>query len=232
MAPPQRTVLITGANRGIGLAFCKAYAKRGWDVIATCRHPEDARDLQTLSTVRILPLDVCDERSIQALAASLSSKRLHLLINNAGIFGEKKDIDTESILSEFKVNALGPLLVSNALLLPLLSGATQDSPTKIVNITSRMGSIAENSSGGSYGYRASKAALNMITKTLDVDFKQAGKPIAVTAMHPGYIQTDMTNKQGDMPPEEAVAKMMAFIDRLDLTNSGKFIHRDGYELPW
>lgn len=235
----KKTVLITGANRGIGLSFIKSYLKRGWKVIGTARNPSDAHALQNLLTsagsenLKILPLDVSDENSINQLPELIKGVKLNLLINNAGVYindGKipEDKLNSNSILNQFKVNSLGPLLISTLLLPNLELG----SPSKIVNITSRLGSIGDNSSGNSYGYRASKAALNMFTKTLHLDFTTSGKHIAVLALHPGYVQTDMSDQKGDISPDEAVERMISRIDELYLSNSGRFLHRDGQELPW
>lgn len=253
----KKTVLITGGNRGIGLSFCKAYLKKGWNVIVTSRDISKVKELEMLRTnsdknnLNIVQMDVSNESSVNAMASNLQNTPIDVLISNAGIYetplideqqnieSKKSDIltfDAESIMKEFRVNSLGPLLVTRVLLPNLLLKSSgkenSESFSKVINITSRMGSISDASSGGSYGYRASKAALNMFTKVLDSDFKRGNYPIATMALHPGYVQTDMTHGRGDISADDAVQKMIACIDRLDLTTSGKFIHRDGFEIPW
>ena len=234
-SPP--TILITGANRGIGLEFVKQWLARGAQVIATARDPGNATELQALldqysnagprgEPLRIMQLDIRDERSVELLASSLGSTKLDLLINNAGVLSvEALDgLDFNSIIEQFMVNALGALRVTAALLGNLRDGA------RIVNMTSRMGSIDDNTSGGYYGYRMSKAALNMATRSLAVDLK--GRGIVVIAMHPGMVQTDMTRGYGMLSPTESVAGMIEVIERLRLDQSGLFLHYQGTALPW
>lgn len=233
--PP--TVLVTGANRGIGLEFVKQWLARGAHVIATARDPGNATELQALldqfgqagpggEQLRIMQLDIGDERSVELLDSALGSTRLDLLINNAGVLSvETLDgIDFNSILEQFKINALGALRVTAALLGNLRDGA------RVVNMTSRMGSIDDNTSGGYYGYRMSKAALNMATRSLAVDLK--GRGIIVIAMHPGMVQTDMTRGYGMLSPTESVSGMIEVIERLRLDQSGLFLHYQGTALPW
>lgn len=221
----MNTVLITGANRGIGLAFARAFAARGDTVVGTAREPATADDLRA-SGAEVEELDVTDDASVSALAERLSGRRVDLLINNAGILRRDRldTADAQSLLRQFDVNALGPLRVTKA----MVSNLRLSSHPRVVNLTSRMGSIGDNSSGGFYGYRASKAALNAITRSLAIDLA----PVPVICVHPGYVRSRMTGNQGDLTPEEAVERMLPLLDRLDRTQSGKFFHRDGHELPW
>lgn len=219
------TILVTGANRGIGLAFARALVARGDAVIGTVRRPEDAADLSSAGA-RLEELEVTDDTSVGALAEHLAGQPIDMILNNAGILRRDRldSTDPATLLRQFDVNALGPLRVVRALL-PNLKLAAHP---KIVNITSRMGSIADNASGGFYGYRASKAALNAVTKSLAVDLS----PWPVVCIHPGYVRTRLTNHQGEVTAEEAVEKMLVLIDKLDAASSGKFFHRDGHEIPW
>ena len=185
--PADRTVLITGANRGIGLELARQYAADGWQVIGTARKPAKADDLRALD-VRILQLDVTDSQSVDSLAADLAGEPVDLLINNAGIFPRVRkltDVDFDDIERTFAVNTMGPMRVTRALL-PNLTGG--DGKT-IVHITSRLGSIASNSGGGYYGYRESKAALNMFNRSLSAELRSDG--VTCVVVHPGWVQTDM-----------------------------------------
>lgn len=220
----MKTAVITGANRGIGLALTQNYLAQGWQVIGICRttSPElDASGAQVISGV-----DVTDGNAVAALAQQLKGKQIDLLINNAGIFQHEQlgSIDYESIQQQFLVNAEAPLRVTEALLGNLTSGA------KIAFITSRMGSIADNTSGGYYGYRMSKAALNAAAMSLARDLKPRG--IAVAILHPGYVQTAMVNFGGDISAAESAQRLTQRIADLTLGNSGGFWHSNGETLPW
>ncbi|HEX7764900.1 MAG TPA: SDR family oxidoreductase [Cellvibrio sp.] len=220
----MKTAVITGANRGIGLALTQHYLAQGWQVIGICRStsPElDASGAQVISGV-----DVTNAAAIADLAQQLKGKSIDLLINNAGIFQHEQlgNIDYESVQQQFLVNAEAPLRMTEALLDNLASGA------KIAFITSRMGSIADNSSGGYYGYRMSKAALNAAAMSLTRDLKPRG--IAVAILHPGYVQTAMVNFGGDISANEAAQRLSQRIAGLTLENSGGFWHSNGDPLPW
>ena len=218
------TILITGANRGIGLALAAQFAARGDEVIGTARNPESAHDLAAIAEVQLC--DVADDASVSALGARLSGRTIDLLVNNAGIL-EIDDLDSASsasMIRQFNVNAVGPLRVTQALR-PNLS--LSDAP-KVACVTSRMGSIADNSSGRFYGYRTSKAALNMVGKSLSLELA----PTPVVLLHPGMVKTDMVGGNGDVTAEEAATKLIAIIDRVGPAESGQFLHRDDYELPW
>jgi len=220
-------VLITGGNRGIGLELVKACQTRGWQVTAACRQASEALD-STGATV-LDQVDVTDAASIKGLVDRLDDQPIDLLINNAGrlspqSLGEIDDEAVEGILTQFRVNALGPLLVSQALYPRMATGG------KIAIITSRMGSIADNSSGGSYGYRMSKAAVNAAGVSLAQDLR--GEGIAVGLFHPGFVRTEMTSGQGNVEPSEAAADLLARIDELSLDTSGGFWHAKGDSLPW
>lgn len=216
--------LVTGANRGIGLELCKQLKARGADVIAVCR--KSTPELEALGVRIEAGVDVSDAGSVRELATRLKGVSLDLLINNAGILrGENFDsLDFDGIAEQFEVNALGPLRVTAALA-PLLG-----KDAKVAIITSRMGSIADNGSGGYYGYRMSKAAVNAAGVSLAHDLK--GRGIAVALLHPGMVATEMTGRHG-IPAEESVRGLLARIDELTLAKSGKFFHAGtGEELPW
>ncbi len=220
----MKTVLITGANRGIGSALCDIYLKHGWQVIGVCRTASPAL-IESGARV-IANIDVTHPTALTSLANQLGDQSIDLLINNAGVLAHERlsDIDYESIQHQFLVNAVAPLRVTETLLKNLAANA------KIAFITSRMGSIADNGSGGYYGYRMSKAALNAAAMSLTQDLKPRG--IAVAILHPGYVQTAMVNFGGDISAHEAAQRLHQRINELNLNNSGSFWHSNGEILPW
>lgn len=220
----KSTVVITGANRGVGLALAEQYHHAGWRVIGVCRESSDA--LEATAERVIEGIDVTQPESVAALANALQDETLDVLINNAGLLQDESlgSLDFDSIRTQMEINAYAPLRVCEALLPRLKKGS------KIANITSRMGSIADNDSGGRYGYRASKAALNAFGKSLAMDLKP--QDIAVAQLHPGYVQTRMVNFGGHISPLEAAAGIIARIEALTLENSGSFWHSNGELLPW
>jgi NAD(P)-dependent dehydrogenase (short-subunit alcohol dehydrogenase family) len=218
------TVLVTGANRGIGLEFCKQLLARGDDVIAVCRNLGE--ELPHLGVRVIEGIDVAEQPDINRLVEELDGQKLDLLINNAGIL-IRDSLSTflySDIEKQLKINALGPLRVTSSLLGNLAEGS------KVVTITSSMGSIAENTSGGYYGYRMSKTAVNMAMKNLSVDLLKRG--IGVFVLHPGYVATDMTSHQGPVSAADSVKGLLARIDELGLAETGSFHHFQGREIPW
>jgi NAD(P)-dependent dehydrogenase (short-subunit alcohol dehydrogenase family) len=218
------TVLVTGANRGIGLEFCRQLAARGDEVIAVCRNAGD--ELPHLGVRVIDGIDVAEQSDIDGLVEELDGLKLDVLINNAGIL-IRDTLSTflySDIVKQLKINTLGPLHVTASLLQNLAEGS------KVVTITSSMGSIAENTSGGYYGYRISKTAVNMAMKSLSVDLQ--GRGIAVFVLHPGYVATDMTDHQGPVSASDSVKGMLARIDELGLADTGTFHHAQGREIPW
>jgi NAD(P)-dependent dehydrogenase (short-subunit alcohol dehydrogenase family) len=228
---PIGTVLVTGASRGLGLEFARSWLTRGAYVIATCRNPGACEELQTLHNehpdqLRLMQLDVKEERSIELLASALGKTPIDLLINNAGVLYVETlaNIEFARINEQFRVNALGALHVTCALLNNLNEGA------RIVNVTSRMGSLDDNTSGGYYGYRMSYAAQNMATRSLAVDLRSRG--MIVVAMHPGMVQTDMTRGFGMLTAAESVDVMNQVIATLTPEHSGQFLHYQGTTLPW
>ena len=220
----MKTVLVTGANRGIGLAFVQHYQQRGDRVIAICR--QSSTELQHSGAQIIEGIDVSDAEAVASLGKRLAGVTIDILINNAGILRDERlgDIDYRTVLEQFEVNAIGPLRVTEALLDNLAKGA------KVALITSRMGSVADNSSGGRYGYRMSKVALNMAGMSLAKDLAPRG--IAVALLHPGYVQTAMVGFGGDISADASAQRLMERIDQLTLESSGSFWHSNGEVLPW
>lgn len=218
------TAVITGANRGIGLALSQQLARKGWDIIAICR--SDSDEIEQIADMVISGIDITDPSHIAQVKKVLGDTKIDLLINNAGLLGDEVlgNIDYDSIRQQFEINTIAPLQVTEALLDNLNEGG------KIANITSRMGSIADNDSGGRYGYRASKAAFNAIGKSLAEDLKPRG--IAVAQLHPGWVQTRMVNFGGLITPEESAAGLIERIENLTLENTGGFWHSNGDVLPW
>lgn len=216
-------VLITGANRGIGLELCRQLSTRGDEVIAVCR--QSNADLDALDVQVIDGVDVSDGDSAAALGTRLEGKHLDWLINNAGILASQSldNLDFDAMERQFRVNSLGPLRISSVLLPNLTNGS------KIGIVTSRMGSIDDNTSGGSYGYRMSKAAVNMAGMSLSRDLKDRG--IAVALLHPGMVATDMTGGQG-VSTQHSAAGLIARMEELDLGTTGTFWHAEGERLPW
>ena len=221
----MKTFLVTGANRGIGLEYCRQLQERGERVIAVCR--TSSPELEALGVRIEAGVDMTNDAAMASLVERLDGLHLDGLILNAGILESTglEDLKAESLRRQFEVNALGPLRLTHALLPQLRNGS------KLILMTSRMGSIDDNSSGGSYGYRMSKVALNMAGKSLAIDLQSRG--IAVAILHPGLVRTRMVNfnPQG-ISPAEAVLGLLARIDALTLENSGSFWHANGEILPW
>ncbi len=216
-------VLITGANRGLGLEFARQYSVDGWDVIATARAV--SQELETLS-VRVEKLDMNDLGAVSAFGERLDA--LDLLIANAGTYGPKDAADAEDArrwLDTFKVNTVAPYLLAKSVL-----RLVKRSGGKLIAISTRMGSIEENSSGGFLAYRSSKSALNMAWRNLALDAGSDGVTAAV--LHPGWVKTRMGGGGAPLEPKESVAGMRAVIDRLGPGNSGGFFGYDGGRIPW
>ena len=219
------TYLITGANRGIGLELVRQLKARGEDIIATCR--SSSPELNALSVRVETGIDITSGDSVIKLKENLNDSKIDVLIQNAGIaeFNSLSNLDPQSIVHQFEVNALSPLCYVQTMLSNLSKSA------KIALISSRMGSIADNSSGGSYGYRMSKVALCMAGKSLAVDLKPKG--IAVAILHPGLVSTRMTGfTSNGIQPKESVTGLIRRIDELTLENTGTFWHSNGDILPW
>jgi NAD(P)-dependent dehydrogenase (short-subunit alcohol dehydrogenase family) len=225
------TYVVTGASRGIGLEFVRVLADRGDRVIATARTPDSARDLAAVQgKVRIVQLDVSDPVSIRGFSARIGDEPIDVLINNAGIAsrGSKLlvDLNAEELASVFMVNSIAPLLVVRELIGHLRKGGRKT----VVQISSQLGSIANNSGGSSYGYRASKTALNQLNRSLANELRPDG--FTCVAMHPGWVRTDMGGAGADLPVHESVAHLVRVIDGLKPDRSGSFLNYDGTPLPW
>ncbi len=217
-------VVITGGNRGIGLALAKQYKAQGAKVYATCRNSCD--DLNSAGVNVISGVDVSQPDTLAEQLAPLADVNIDLLINNAGVLGREsiEDWDPNTIDYQFRVNALGPLLVTQTLLPNLASGS------KVALITSRMGSMADNTSGNYYGYRMSKAALNAAGVSLANDLKPKG--IAVALLHPGFVQTEMVGGAGDIDTTTCAERLVERIAELSIETTGRFVHSNGETLPW
>ncbi|KAG2508051.1 hypothetical protein JM18_008931 [Phytophthora kernoviae] len=225
-----KTVLITGSNRGIGLAFTKHYATNGWKVIAAARDPQSATDLKELKLEKIVQIDTSDEASITAAAEQLKGRPIDLLINNAGIGGGGGiDQTTKAeMMKQFEVNAVGPFLMTRAFLPNLKLAVAQNGSATVGQVSSRMGSISDNGSGGMYGYRGSKTALNMVNSSLAHDLKD--DKIIALALHPGYVVTRMTGHTGQTTTEDSVAGLTKIIAKATPEDSGNFFHFNGSNL--
>ncbi len=224
-----KNIVITGANRGIGLAMAKICSKRGDNVYALCRKSSVA--LTELNATVISNVDISTEAGVDQAITALSDIHIDLLINNAGIYRDENltDFNKMTITEQFSVNALAPLALTYALL------ACLSANSKVAFITSRMGSIADNDSGGRYGYRMSKAALNIGAVSLAKDL--ASEQIAIGIYHPGYVQTDMVNSpgstsNGDISSDVSAQRLLNLMDELTMNDSGVFRHSNGEILPW
>ena len=217
-------VLITGANKGIGLELARQLQSRGQTIHATCRKSSEA--LSSVTDNIYTGIDIRNHDSHTNLCEQLGDVTLDLVIQNAGILTPTRlgELDAEAIRAQFEVNALGPVMLTEKLLPNLKKGG------KIALISSRMGSIADNTSGSSYGYRMSKAALNIAGVSLARDLEQ--REIAVTILHPGYVKTDITGGTGLITADVAARGLIERIDDLSLETSGRFWHQSGEELPW
>ncbi len=222
------TYVITGGSRGIGLEFARQLSARGDTVIATARDPDRAADLSR-AAARVVPLDVTDPASIELLPSYLDGVSIDVLINNAGVSSEQKTISqcgAAELQRVFMVNSTAPVLVARALLDRLRAGRRR----QIVNITSQLGSITNNTGGSSYPYRASKAALNMLTRSMANELANEG--FVCVAVHPGWVRTDMGGPSAPLAPSKAVAAMLRLFDRLDAGQNGHFLNFDGASIPW
>jgi NAD(P)-dependent dehydrogenase (short-subunit alcohol dehydrogenase family) len=222
------TVLITGANRGLGLEFARQYKQAGWRVIGTARNPGEAQELEALGAT-VMQLDVASQQSVDDLAAALGDEPIDLLINNAGIFprvGKITEIDFDDYSLTLAVNTLGPVRVTRALLPNLRRGQLK----MIAGLSSNLGSIGENERGSFYGYRESKAALNMFTRTLAAELGPEG--FVCIVLTPGWVQTDMGGPNATLTPAESIAGMKAVLDKLTPADNGTFWSYNGSQVPW
>jgi NAD(P)-dependent dehydrogenase (short-subunit alcohol dehydrogenase family) len=229
------STLITGANRGIGLEFARQYLADGWQVYAACRDPDSASELRRLADDRddklqILALDVTDPASVQAAAVKLDGQAIDLLVNNAGIGGPRGQtighIDYEAWMKVLEVNTMGPMRVSEA----FVDHVARSERKLIVILTSGMGSLADNTSGGSFAYRSSKAAVNMVMRSLSIDLAPRG--ITCVVVNPGWVQTDMGGSHATLTTVKSVTMLRSLIDTLGPAQSGKFFNYDGREYAW
>lgn len=232
----QGTLLITGSSRGIGLELTRQYLEAGWRVHATCRHPEQSLALTQLAAgghggrLSLHPLDVTDWHQIMGLQAVLRGQPLDLLINNAGALGPKMqglgEIHPDAWLETLRVNSIAPLILLEALVDNLAAGQRRI----VANLSSKMGSIEDNRSGGYYIYRSSKAALNAAMRSAALDLAQRG--ITVVLLHPGWVRTRMGGPQAELEVADSVAHMRQVLDRIGPRDTGRFIDLDGSDIPW
>lgn len=227
-AKPQ-SVLITGANRGIGLALAKRFQQAGYAVIGTARKPADANELNQLG-VQVEQLDIADQASVDTLRDKLTDRAIHILINNAGTGGHSTgklaDLDVDRLRSTFDVNSLGALRVTQALLPNLRAGQQRT----VASLSSSMGSISRNRRACCYGYRGSKSALNSFNKNLALEF--AGEGFIFTVFHPGWVRTDMTSQAATYSPDQSAAKLFKVMTNLADKHNGQFLDLFGEEIPW
>lgn len=229
------TVLVTGASRGLGLEFARQYAAEGWQVFATCRTPKAAKELHKISAesggrVRVFEMDVTDAASVRAAADALKGEAIDLLLNNAGVGGPPGQriggLDYAAWANVLDTNTLGPMRVTEA----FLENIAKSDLKQVVTITSGLGSLADNTSGGYYAYRSSKAAVNMVMKSASVDLASRG--ITFVVMSPGWVRTDMGGSGGKLSPAESVEAMRSVIAALRPGDSGKFLSYTGKPYPW
>jgi NAD(P)-dependent dehydrogenase (short-subunit alcohol dehydrogenase family) len=225
------SVLISGASRGLGLEFVRQYAGEGWQVHAACRDPDNAKALQAIDgEIVIHQLEATEKASLDALALAVKSLALDVLIANAGVSGPRgmtpEMLDRDSWLETLAVNTIAPVALAGTLRRNLERGKQK----KVVAISSRLGSVASNDSGGLYVYRSAKAALNAAWKSLSIDWRDAG--MICTVLHPGWVATDMGGPAADLQPPESVAALRKVIAGLTAAKSGKFFSYDGGEIPW
>jgi NAD(P)-dependent dehydrogenase (short-subunit alcohol dehydrogenase family) len=229
------SALITGANRGLGLEFARQYLGDGWQVYAACRNPASASELRRLAgnsddKLQILAMDVTDPASIDAVATELDGQAIDLLLNNAGIIGPQGqtigNIDYEAWAEVLAINTMGPMRVSEA----FVEHVARSDRKLIVTLTSGMGSIADNTSGGSILYRSSKAAVNMVTRSLAIDLAPRG--ITCVVVNPGWVRTDMGGPNANLQPAESISALRRLIATLGPEQSGKFFNHTGREYPW
>lgn len=226
--PQARTVLITGANRGLGLELTRQYSAAGWHVIGTARNPESAAELAA-SGAHVVQLDVTDQASVDRMADDLADRPIDVLINNAGIqplMWKLAEIDIEKYEDALSVNTVGPVRTTLALLPNLRSGEAR----KIINITTDVSSIAENTDGGFYGYRESKAALNMFTKSLASELGPEG--FVCIVLHPGWVRTDLGGPNAPLGVQESVSGMRKVIGALRPSDNGSFLTYAGKQIAW
>lgn len=229
-------VLVTGANRGLGKEFAKQYSADGWRVFACCRSPEQAKGLSEMARaskgrLSVHPLDVSRADSVSSLAESLRGEAIDILLNNAGVYGDESHpdfgkVDYERWAATFSVNVMGPMRMVEA----FVENVSRSDKKIIAFLSSKMGSISDNTSGGSYLYRSSKAALNAVVKSLSLDLKDRG--LIAVALHPGWVRTDMGGPNAPTLPQESIQGLRRVLEELRSNDSGKFLSHEGSEVPW
>jgi NAD(P)-dependent dehydrogenase (short-subunit alcohol dehydrogenase family) len=229
------SAFITGANRGLGLEFARQYSADGWQVFAACRDPDSASELRGLADasddkLQMLALDVTDPVSVKAAAAELDGQAIDLLLNNAGVGGAKGqtigNINYEAWAKVLDVNAMGPMRIAEA----FVDHVARSERKLIVTLTSGMGSLADNTSGGAFAYRSSKAAVNMVMRSLAIDL--AARGITCVVVNPGWVRTDMGGPHATLTPAKSVTALRRLIETLGPAQSGKFFNYDGREYAW
>ena len=230
----DQTILITGANRGIGLELSEQFAADGWTVLACCRNPADAGALQALASrypaIELYALEVTDYAQMSSLSAQLRDRSIDILLSNAGIYGPRGanfgDVDAVAWREVFEVNSIAPMMLVQAFVDQVAA-----SPQKLVGvISSKMGSIADNGSGGSYIYRSSKTAVNQVVRNLSIDL--AGRGISVLSLHPGWVQTEMGGANAETSVGDSAAGLKAILQRSGPEQNGQFIEFNGDSIPW
>lgn len=228
-------VLITGTNRGIGLQMVKAAVNKQWRVFACCRNPHDAEKLSEVARmsgglVSMHTLDISDKAQIQALAYELRTESIDILINNAGVYGSMSnqfgDTDADDWLKTFQINTIAPMQVTEA----LVENVARSDKKIIATVSSKMGSLADNGSGGCYIYRSTKSALNAVVKSMSIDLKPRG--ITSIILHPGWVKTDMGGPHAEITTRESVNQMFKTLESISLEDAGNFYEIDGSILPW
>ncbi|MGH8507315.1 MAG: SDR family oxidoreductase [Gammaproteobacteria bacterium] len=229
------TVLITGCNRGLGLEFVRQYAQAGWRVFATCRNPEQAMALNLIASasqerITVHRLDITNRKQINDVVSAIGETPIDLLLNNAGIDGQRNSqfgaTDEARWLEAFRVNSIAQLKIMEAFIGSIARGKKR----MIVCVGSKMASMSENSSGGSYVYRSTKAALNAIVRSAAIDLRS--KDIAVVVVHPGWVRTDMGGLNAQIDAADSVRRLRVLVDKITLADSGKFLNMDGTLITW
>ena len=228
------TILITGANRGIGLELSEQFAEDGWQVLACCRNPDDAGQLQALNerglAIELHALDVTDYEQMATLAEQLANRPIDILLSNAGIYGSKGtgfgQVDAEEWRQVLEVNTIAPLMLTQA----FVEQVAASQQKLVAVISSKVGSIADNSSGGSYVYRSSKTAVNQVVKSLSIDLADRG--ISVISLHPGWVQTEMGGPNAEIGTDESVSGLKSILQSAGRAQSGQFIEFNGDSIPW
>ncbi len=228
------TILITGANRGIGLELTRQFAESGWKILACCRSPENAEHLNRIATdspaVEVYPLDVTDYDQLAGLSLQLKGKKIDILLSNAGIYGPRTSVfgqvDVKAWRQVLEINTIAPLMLAQT----FVEQVAASEQKVIAVISSRVGSIEDNSSGGGYIYRSSKTAVNQVVKSLSIDLVERG--ISTLSLHPGWVKTDMGGSEAEIFPAESVAGLKQILTGAGLSENGMFFDYDGSVIPW